>query len=94
MNSLNLYHIFYTVAQEKNISNASKKLFISQPAVSKAILKLEANLNSQLFVRSSKGVSLTDSGELLYQHLDTAFHAIKLGEEQLQKNEEDRKSVV
>lgn len=88
MNSLNLYHIFYTVAQEQNISNASKKLFISQPAVSKAISKLETNLNSQLFVRSSKGVSLTDSGELLYQHLDTAFHAIKLGEEQLHKNEE------
>ena len=41
MNQLNLYHIFYTVAQCGNISAAAKKLYISQPAVSKSISRLE-----------------------------------------------------
>ena len=40
-NNLNLYHIFYTVAKNKNISLAAKELYISQPAISKAISKLE-----------------------------------------------------
>ena len=86
MNSLNLYHIFYIAAQYGNITLAAKKLYISQPAVSKAISRLEDDLQSQLFVRSTRGVKLTVSGELLYQQLDTAFRAISQGEEQIRQN--------
>lgn len=88
MQNLNLYHVFYTVAQCKNISAAAKQLYISQPAISKSISKLEENLNTKLFLRSSRGVSLTAEGELLYQQLSTAFQAIKEGEESLKRNEE------
>lgn len=88
MNSLNLYHIFYTVAQCGNISAAAKKLFISQPAVSKSISKLEENFPTPLLQRTSKGVILTESGQILYQQLETAFQAIKQGEEQIQQNNE------
>lgn len=88
MNSLNLYYIFYTVAQCGNISAAAKKLFISQPAVSKSISKLEENFPTPLLQRTSKGVILTESGQILYQQLDTAFQAIKQGEEQIQQNNE------
>ncbi len=86
--NLNLYHIFYTVAGCGNISLAAKELFISQPAISKAISKLEGNLNTTLFTRNSRGVKLTSEGEILYQQLDTAFRAIKQGEEKLKQNEE------
>ena len=86
MNSLNLYHIFYTVAQCGNISAAAKKLYISQPAVSKSISKLEENFPTPLLQRTSKGVILTESGQILYQQLDTAFQAIKHGEEQILQN--------
>ena len=86
MNSLNLYYIFYTVAQCGNISAAAKKLFISQPAVSKSISKLEENFPTPLLQRTSKGVFLTESGQILYQQLDTAFQAIKHGEEQIKQN--------
>lgn len=85
--SLNLYHIFYTVAKCGNLSAAAKKLYISQPAVSKAISKLEGSLTAPLFIRSSRGVKLTESGEILYRQLDVAFHAIYQGEEQIRKNE-------
>lgn len=84
-NNLNLYYIFYTVSKCKNISGAAKELFISQPAVSKAISKLEENLSTLLFVRTSRGVNLTLEGELLYKQISGAFASIKYGEEQLKK---------
>ena len=86
MNQLNLYYIFYIVAQCGNISAADKKLYISQPAVSKSISKLEEALHAPLLQRTSKGVVLTESGQILYQQLETAFQAIKQGEEQIQQN--------
>ncbi len=85
--SLNHYYIFYTVATHRSFSAAAKELFISQPAVSKAVSKLEDELSTQLFHRTSKGVFLTDSGEVLYKQLQIAFQAIKSGEEQLRKTE-------
>lgn len=81
--NLNLYQIFYEVAGCRNFSVAAKKLFISQPAVSKSILKLEENLNTILFHRSSRGVTLTPEGEILYQHVEKALHALQAGEDQL-----------
>lgn len=83
--NLNLYYIFYTVAKTGNISLAAKELYISQPAVSKAISKLEAALNTTLFTRSSRGVTLTAEGALLSEQLAAAFASITYGEEQLRK---------
>lgn len=81
--NLNLYQIFYEVAVCRNFSVAAKKLYISQPAVSKAILRLEEDLNTTLFHRSSRGVALTPEGELLYKHVEQALSSLKSGEEQL-----------
>lgn len=83
--SLNLYYIFYNVAKCSNISHAAKELFISQPAVSKAITKLEETLDSTLFVRSSRGVKLTDAGQLLYEHTKNAFETLQKGEENVRR---------
>lgn len=83
--ALSLYKIFYTVAKNGNISKAAKELYISQPAISKSISKLEQNLSTILFVRSSRGVSLTNEGKILYEHIETAFDAIMQGEENIRK---------
>lgn len=90
MNSanLNLYYIFYTVASCGNISTAAKQLYISQPAISKAISKLESSLGTVLFTRSSRGVKLTEEGEMLYTQAQIAFHSIEQGEEQLRQGNE------
>lgn len=82
---LSQYKIFYTVAREGNISKAANLLYISQPAISKAIRKLETALNTTLFFRGSRGVALTEEGQLLYQHVETAFNALSSGEEQLKQ---------
>ena len=71
--NLSSYWIFYTVANAGNISKAAKELYISQPAISKSIQKLEESVNCKLFARSSRGVVLTDEGQLLFNHVSEAF---------------------
>lgn len=78
--NLTLYRIFNSVAGTGNISRSSKELFISQPAVSKAIQTLEDNLHMTLFIRSSRGVRLTEEGSLLYEYTKSAFDTLKQGE--------------
>lgn len=79
-NNLSYYKIFYAVAQSGNISKAAKELYISQPAISKVINKLEQSLHAVLFIRNSRGVKLTYEGELLYEQCKIAFQAIGIGE--------------
>lgn len=81
--NLNLYHIFYQVALSRNISAAAKELYISQPAISKAISRLEQSLNANLFIRNSRGVTLTPEGEVLFEQIQNAFKCIQTGEEKL-----------
>lgn len=86
--NLNLYFIFFTVANYKNISAAAKELYISQPAISKAISRLESNLETTLFIRNSRGVSLTAEGEYLYEQVKSAFICIQNGEDRIKKMNE------
>lgn len=71
MNGINLnsLRIFYEVATSKSFLEASNRLFISQPAVSKSISKLEEDLGIVLFYRANKGITLTSFGEVLYKYL-------------------------
>ena len=62
---LRLLRYFLTVAREGNITRASKSLHIAQPSLSKQLMELEAELGKQLFIRSKRGVTLTDEGVLL-----------------------------
>lgn len=84
--NLSSYWIFYTVANAGNISKAAKELYISQPAISKSIQKLEEGLNCKLFSRSSRGVILTDEGSLLYSHVKEAFETLITGEDKLKRS--------
>lgn len=83
--NLSLYHIFNSVAEAGNISHAAKHLYISQPAVSKAIQSLEENLKTTLFIRSSRGVKLTEEGKLLYEHTRTAFDTLQRAEDSIRR---------
>ena len=80
---LSNYHNFYEVARCGSISKAAQQLFISQPALSKSIKKLEEALNVRLFIRSSKGVILTPEGKLLWEYVQKAFSSLDAAEHQL-----------
>lgn len=88
ISNLNNYVIFYTVSKAGNISKAANQLYISQPAISKSISKLEAELGTALFARSSKGVTLTEEGQVLYEYVERAFDSLNMGEENLKNYKE------
>lgn len=92
--NLNSYKIFYEVALSESISDASKKLFITQSAVSKAIKKLEEDLGTNLFYRNSKGVKLTDKGEDLLFYVEKAFNNLITAERSLIESETLNKGKI
>ncbi len=83
--TLSSYRIFNAVAEAGNLSKAAKELFISQPAISKAVSKLEQSLSVKLFTRNSRGVKLTEEGALLYEYTCSAFESLRQGEESIRK---------
>lgn len=64
-----LYKVFYEVANQGSISKGAEKLMISQPAVTQSIRTLEDELNGKLFIRTPKGVILTNEGKELYAYI-------------------------
>lgn len=81
--NLSLYHVFYTVGRTGNICRAARELYVSQPAVSRSIQKLEENLGVLLFKRNSHGVTLTPEGTALFEKVQNAFSLIQDGEDQI-----------
>lgn len=77
-----LYRIFYTVAVCGNITKASKQLMISQPAVTKQIKVLESQLGGELFIRTKKGVILTDNGREIFNYVKHAIDCFQNAEMQ------------
>lgn len=71
--NLTRYRIFLSVAENKSISRAAAQLYLSQPAVSVAVKKLEESLDTTLFIRRSKGVELTEKGRILRDSVRQAF---------------------
>jgi DNA-binding transcriptional LysR family regulator len=81
---LDLYKVFCVVARYGSISAAAKALYITQPAVSMAVMQLERLLSRRLLIRSSKGVQTTAEGQLLHEYLEQALHLIETAEDKFQ----------
>ena len=77
---LELYKVFYTVAKHKHMTKASEELHISQPAISQSIKKLEESLGGTLFLRSNKGMELTEEGKMFYEYVKGALELINNAE--------------
>ena len=92
--NLNLYKIFYEVAKNGSASVTAKKLYISQPAISKSIKALEQELHQKLFYRTKNGMFLTKKGEELYKCIDEAFRIIAYGKKQITIEENFRKGIL
>lgn len=89
VNSLELYKVFFTVASTKNITKAAEALYTGQPSISKSIKRLEEALQTTLFLRGKKGVTLTTDGELLFRHIEKAMQEIRAGEFAVKKSIEN-----
>ncbi|MBZ6075666.1 LysR family transcriptional regulator [Microvirga puerhi] len=81
--NLHLLRLFDAVARHQSFSRAAEALHVSQPAVSKGVRELEAQLGSPLLERGPGGVRPTEAGLLLLSHARTVFSAEQAAEEAL-----------
>lgn len=84
--NLNSLKIFLVVATSSSFLEASNKLYISQPAISKSINKLEEDLGVTLFYRANKGVTLTSDGEILLKYVKDSRNLLLTCERMLSSN--------
>ena len=82
---LDLYSIFCTVARCGSLSHAARELYVSQPAISQSMHRLEYTLGCTLFTRTSRGISLTSEGRMLYSYADKAVSLIAAAEDKLNR---------
>jgi DNA-binding transcriptional LysR family regulator len=72
---------FLEVARQGNLSRAAEALFVTQPALTARLQALEAELGTRLFVRSRRGMDLTDSGRAFLPYAERALLALRDGRE-------------
>ena len=82
---LDYYRVFYETARFQSFSTAAQHLYVSQSAISQCIHQLEDDLNVQLFVRTRRGITLTNEGEFLFSKVENAINSIEQGESQLER---------
>ncbi|MGG3623422.1 LysR family transcriptional regulator [Bacillus gobiensis] len=74
---IQLLHVFLTTAQEGSISKAAQKLNYAQSNVTNKIQQLEKDLNTQLFYRHNRGISLTPSGQVFVSYTEKILYTIQ-----------------
>lgn len=85
---------FLKVADLGSISKASDHLHVAQSAVSMQIAGLEQELGSQLFLRRSTGVELTEPGRLLYRHARLILRQVEIAREDVAKASDEPAGTV
>lgn len=83
---------FKVIAETKNFTTASNILSVTQPALSKAISKLEEELDVELFGREGRNIKITEFGEVFLKYAKNALSEIEIGKFKLQdmKNNTDK----
>ena len=70
---------FVEVARRGNVSRAAEALFLTQPAITARLKSLEGDLGTQLFVRSARGMKLSDAGRAFLPYAERAIASIYEG---------------
>lgn len=85
MANLEYYRVFYILAKTGSISRAAAELYVTQPAVSQSLSKLEDELKCTLFIRSSRGITLTSDGQMLLSYVQPAINSLLKAEAEFGK---------
>lgn len=85
---------FKVIAETKNFTIASNILSVTQPALSKAISKLEEELDVSLFEREGRNIKITKYGEVFLKYADSALSEIERGKEKLQDMKRNNDKVI
>jgi LysR family transcriptional regulator, hydrogen peroxide-inducible genes activator len=93
---MELYQIryFLAVAETLNFTRASERSFISQPALTKAIQRLEETVGGRLFDRAKNAVQLTELGRIMLPNFRQIYDSANLAREQARRFTREQKEVV
>jgi DNA-binding transcriptional LysR family regulator len=75
--SANALFVFEAAARCGNFTRAAQELYVSQPAVSRMLARMEEYLGVQLFERVRGGLELTENGRILYDQVSAGFERIE-----------------
>jgi len=92
--NLNQLKIFYYAAKNGNLSNAANELFITQPAVTKGIQRLQEHYEIKFVEFVGKKLMLTDAGEVLYQIAEKIFEMEKQAEESIRDFQQRKRGQI
>lgn len=92
--NLNQLKIFYTAAKRGNLSLAAEDLFITQPAITKGIQRLQEYYDIKLFNRFGKKLVMTDAGEALFQIAEKIFEMERYAEENIREFQQYKKGHI
>ena len=92
--NLNQLKIFYMAAKKGNLSLAAKELFISQPAVTKGIQRLQEFYDIKFIDHIGKKLTLTDAGEVLYEIAEKIFELESSAEESIRDFQQRKKGRI
>lgn len=75
MEWLNYHHLlyFWTIAREGGVTRAAEKLRLAQPTLSTQLRQLEESLGAKLFAKAGRGLTLTDTGKVVFRYADEIF---------------------
>ncbi len=91
---LRTLNYFVTVAEELNITRAAAKLHMSQPPLSSQMKNLEDELNTQLFIRGKRHLTLTDSGQILYRRAKEILNLAEKTQDEILSMSEGMKATI
>ena len=91
---LNQLEYFTALAHIKNFTKAAKSLNVSQPALSRSIIRLEKDLNIKLFVRDSRKVDLTQYGQAFLTYAERILQELETARQDITNMAEPDRGVV
>lgn len=92
--TLNYCYVFYQVALSQNITEAARRMNISQPSVSRSISLLEEELGKKLFIRSRNGVRFTEDGRLFFEYVSKGMKWLNKAELEIQESEKTGETIM
>jgi DNA-binding transcriptional LysR family regulator len=84
--SLTQLRYFVAVAEEAHFGRAARRLFVSQPPLSRQIRALEDEVGARLLDRTPRGAALTPSGQVLYERACDILARVALAHEEVQRS--------
>ncbi len=88
------YKYFIDICEEKNITRAAEKNYISQPAMSKYVNSLESELNTKLFDRTTSSVKLTDTGNIYLEYARDMYSRYEKMKKDILENEKSNPKIT